>query len=607
MKEYKSHKEVETKYKWDLSFLLEGKTPEQAIDEVIKLAKKEVLTKDSKYDNEKTYLKYLKEQEVLAEKMNKLRNYISNSISIDVSDPVANNLSEKLNYEFYKLSQEMGSESARFFKNSDKIAKWAKTPEYKNFKYSLENSLEEKKYQLPDVIKEFRIKESRADISAHEPFSILTNTELDYGFAEDSNGKKIKITPAAMSELRKHKDKNVRKSAILRYSKATYQHKGTLANLLFQHKKSESTFALISGHKSAIESLIFSDRVPKALPETLFKVVQDKNDLYKKFHEAHKKFYKAKFNEKMTRYDRSVELIDVELKVPVEQAIKDIKEVVKPFGKEYSDVVDEAFETNWVDFMPIKNKRSGAYSIGGTYGIDKKLICMNFDETINSVSTLAHEMGHSMHSYFSDKYNSQTNASYKIFVAEIASIFNELMYYDYLLNKTDDVKLKFKIKQEMIDGFIGTVYRQVEWANYEYDLYNAIDKGQPLGTYEAISQLYYNNQQKYSIKKEKYDPEKMIASVSVPHFYYGFYVYKYAIGQLAANIFFQKYKNEGPEALQFYIDKFLKAGGTKNPIDILKDAGIDLLDPKVYDLGFQALETNIEDFIKYGNEIFKTK
>ncbi|WKX02305.1 M3 family oligoendopeptidase [Candidatus Mycoplasma mahonii] len=607
-KEYKTHKDVEKKYKWNLDELLGGKTPNKAIEDVLNELKKEIKIKDNKYDSAESYLKYLKQEDALAKKVNVLFNYLSNSISINVIDPNANKYMDKMQYGLYQIKQELGSEDIRFFKNSTKLVKWAKLPKFKPYKFHIENKLEEKKYQLSKEIQAFRIKQSRADISALEPFSILTNSEIEFGYATTTSGKKIKITNANRVELSKHKDAKVRKTSQISYFNAFLKHKSSLSNLLYQHKKEESTMGLIEGHKSAIDALLFSDRSSRKLLETLFTSVQSNVPLVRKFNNAHKKFYKTKFGTPLTKYDKNVEMINNNLKISPEDAIKDVLNSVKPFGKEYEDKVKEALKSNWVDFMPVKNKQSGAYSIGGAYGMDKILILMNFDGTIRSAETLAHEMGHSMHSYYSCEYNNAMNSEYKIFVAEIASIFNELMYFDYLAKKSDDVKLKFKIAEQKVNGFIGTVFRQVEWANYELDLYDQIDKGVPLGSFKAISKVYFENHKKYTIKKNpKYKEIDAVPAIYVPHFYYGFYVYKYAIGQLVASIFFNKYKEEGTVVLEKYINKFLKAGGTKNPLDILKDAGVDLLNPSIAELGFKTLEDNINEYINLGKKIFKAR
>lgn len=607
MKQYKNHAEVPAKYKWDLAFLLEGKTIEERIDEVLKLQKALVVVKDSKYESAENYLKALKAEDKYYEKMFKVHNYLSNSTTLNVVDPVIAGHTQKWQYQTQVINQELGADNAAFFKNAKKIAEWAKLPTFKNYKRSLESKLEEAKYQLPKEIEEFRTIESRADISAQQIFSVLTNAELDYGFAETSKGKKIKVTPANRNELSKHSDAKVRKTSALAYRQAYLNHKGSLASLTFQHRKKESTWAKIYGYPSAVDMLIYGDRVPKTFLTTLYTAVQTNKGIFKSYSAATKKFYFAKYKEKMTKYDSARELSSVDKKYSIEEANKMLLAAFKPFGEEYVSVVKQGMESNWVDYAPIQNKRSGAYSIGATYGIDKKLIMINWTDDFRSVETLAHEFGHSMHSYFSTKNLNIRDSAYKIFVAEIASIFNELMLRDYILSTSDDDQLKFKIAKETVDGFVGTVMRQVEWSNFEFDFYEALDKGTPLGSYEAIAKLYFENAKKYSNKKLTYKPEEQFPSVYVPHFYYGFYVYKYAIGQLVANIFFQQYKKEGKKALDNYINKFLSVGGSKDPIELLKDAGIDLLDPKVYELGFAACDASIKEYIKLGNKIFKLK
>ena len=607
MKEYKNHKLVAKKYKWDLSFLLEGKTPKEAMEEIIKLCKISIKIKDTKYKSSQTYLNSLKDEEKLQIKVNKLENYIFNFRNLDVTNKDAKTLIQKFEFEMYKLANELGPEATRFFKHAKDLAKWAKLPEFKEYKYIIEHQLQEKKFLLPKVIEEYKIKVSRGKPDYEDIFATITDSEIDYGYATKINGKKTKITKANILKLKMNNDKMIRKTAAINYRDAYLKHKNSLASLLYQHKKNESALLMARGHKSAVEGLIFNDRVDTKFLEVLFKVIQDNAKIFVPYKNAYKKNYKLKFKENITRYDWERPLVKINQNIKIEEAIKDVQIAFKPFGKEYNEIINKAFKENWVDFMAIKNKLSGAYSIGSTYGISKKLILMNFTGDLGAVETLAHELGHSMHSYYSDKIQKTAgNASYPIFLAEIASIFNELMINDHLLKTLKDKKTKWYILNNVIDGFLATVYRQTEWANYEYDLYNQIDQGQPVGSYETMAKIYYDNSIKYAIKKpKKYDPKKQFKAIYVPHFYYGFYVYKYAIGQLVANIFFAKYKQEGKKALQFYIDKFLSAGGSKDPLDILKDVGIDLKDPKTYEIGFKQIKTTIKEHIKLGNEIFK--
>lgn len=274
---------------------------------------------------------------------------------------------------------------------------------------------------------------------------------------------------------------------------------------------------------------------------------------------------------------------------------------------EYPEIVKKAIDERWIDYINVPSKRSGAYSIGGAAGMKKIYILMNFDGTLESVNTLCHEMGHSMHSYFSNKCQSPLRSSYPIFLAEIASIFNELLLNDYLISKSKNIQQQFYLLDSSINDFIGTVLRQTMWSNFEFDLYNAIDENKPLNTYEEIEKLYVENEKKYSTtsKSIKLGDPRNVYSVMVPHFYYYFYVYKYALGYIVANVFFQKYKQEGQEALKNYINKFLSAGDIDWPANILKDAGVDIYNEDIYNLAFEVLNQKVDKYIKLGKKIFK--
>ena len=607
VKQYKSYKDVPKKYKYDLEFLLENKTKEKVLEDVLKTFDQLIKIKNSKYDSKEAYLESLKLSDQFAIKSNKLFNYITNSISVNIVDNKMNSFFEKVKFEFYKKTQEFGPEEARFFKNSSKIAKWAKTKEFLVYKKNLLGQLENKKHQLSKAIQEFRQKESRADISASSVFEILTNSEIDFGFATNSKGKKIKVTNANKLILSKHKDKKVRKTSSIAYRNGYLKHQHSLSNLLYQHFKKTTVWSSIRKFNSTIEFLLHSDRVSEKMLLTLYSAIEKSKKPLVQFRKNWKKFYKAKFGERPTKYDYNVDLITLKNKYTPKESMKKVLKSLEFFGEEYTRILKKAFSDNWIDFMPVKNKRTGAYSIGQTYGIKKKLLFMNFDGTFRSVETLAHEIGHSMHSYFSDKHQEQINSQYPIFLAEIASIFNELMLHDYVLKTSKDDKLKFYIYEKMILGFMGTVLRQIEWSNFEYDMYKLIEKGIPVSSYEKIAKVYYDNSQKYALRKSKFNLKNSFYGILVPHFYYDFYVYKYAIGQICAMIFFEKYKQEGPKALQFYIEKFLSAGNKDWPLETLKKAGIDLTKRQTYDKSFKILKKYVNQWIKIGNKIFKTK
>ncbi len=241
MKQYKTHDEVPKKYKWDLSFLLEGKSLESRMKELFENLNKTLKTKDSKYDSPKAFLESLKLEDKISIEATKVSSFFSNSLALDITNARIIDIREKFSFELNNFYQELGAEEFRFFRNADKISQWAKLPSFRDYKYSLEFRLEEKAHQLDEDIEEFRIKSVRADISANDFFETLCHSELNHGNAITSSGKKIKITEANRSSLMKHSDKNVRRTVFEASKKSYLKHKDSLALTLYQHKKSETT------------------------------------------------------------------------------------------------------------------------------------------------------------------------------------------------------------------------------------------------------------------------------------------------------------------------------------------------------------------------------
>lgn len=607
MKQYKKYTDIPKKYRFDLDHLLEGKTIEQLIDQLFELLEKDYEIRDSKYDDAKNYLNYLKNQEISGILMNRISNYISNNLSTNLISPEFNKLSNDLQFRLFEFQKKYGSETNRIFKNAKKLTEWIKLDEFKDYKKDIEFTLEQKKHKFEDKVEEFIKRISRADISAYEVFSIITNSELNYKEATSSNGKTIKITPANRTTLLLNKDPKIRQTTFENWANAYLQHKNSLASLLSQHFKNISTWALERKYPSAVESLIHEDKADLKLLNTLYQAVTENINLFQKFHKLHKQFFKAKYKTNMKPWDSLLPLVKIKQDYSIEETQDIVKKALKPLGKEYTDKIQEMFDQNWIDYCIVDNKRSGAYSIGGSYGLDKKYILMNHDGKLHAVSTLAHEAGHSMHSWYSDTHQPYHLSAYPIFLAEIASIFNELLLNDYLMKTTDDPKIKFYLIQEAINEFEATVRRQTMWSEYEFNLYNAIDQGQSLNNFEAIKAVYKDVIKKYSVDPNaKFDNDiYLYGAIMVPHYYYDFYVYKYAIGYLVANYFFQKYKQNGVDELQNYIDNFLKKGASKWPIELLLEAGVDLYDPIFYKEAFAELANKIDQFEKLGKQIFK--
>ncbi len=607
IKHYKRYLDVPQKYRFNLEDILENKTIEQLIKEFFDLYKYEIKIKDDKYENKTVYLKYLKDHEKITILFNKISNYISNKISTNIVDPKFNKMNNEFHYQFSLLNKELGPESTRIFKNEKKLKEWLKLKKFQSFKKDIEYALKQKKYKFSNEVEQFILKISQADVSAYNIFSILTNSELDYGFAISKTNKKIKINPSNKNDLLLNKDESIRKSTHTNWIKAYLNHKNSLSSLLYQHIKNISVWALERKYTSSIESLIIDDQMTEDLLQKLYLNVKKHSHLFDKFSQYHKKFFEIKYKKKYQSWDYLLPLVKVKMSYTIEQMQKIVLSSLQPMGDEYISIIKKMFKENWIDYCIVDNKRSGAYSIGQTYGINKKYILMNFDGKISSVSTLAHEIGHSLHSYFSDKFQPYNLSQYPIFLAEIASIFNELMLNDYLLETSENEKFRFYILSEQINDFISTVKQQTMWSEYEFEIYHKIDKGESISTFDDLKKIYQSVISQYTNKKRKYKDHQLYGSIMVPHYYYDFYVYKYSIGYLVANFFFNQYKKYGPVAIKDYIDNFLSKGCSADPIDLLKKCGVNLDDQSFYEDAFKNFANKIDEYIKIGNKIFKIK
>lgn len=606
LKKYNSYSDVEEKYKWDIEDILGNKTYQQLEDEYFDLYSKIIEIKDSKYNSLDQYVEYIELSKKFLILGNRISNYLDNKLNINIVDPTINKTISLFETKSQEYAKKLGSEANRIFQHKDKIKTWINDDRLIEVKKDLEATLQELDHKLSDDVENYLNDTASGSPVPEDIFSIISDSEVDFGNVLIKN-KKIKITEGNRIALLKNKDEQVRKDVYFNYLNGYLKNKQSLARLLYQHIKEISVNALYRKYNSSLESILLQDHVDKKLLNIIYDAVQKHMYIFKKYNNAKKQFFKAKFNKKLEKWDYFLDLVNVKSSYTIEEAQKILLDVISIMPYEYPEVVKKAIDERWIDYINVPSKRSGAYSIGGAAGMKKIYILMNFDGTLESVNTLCHEMGHSMHSYFSNKCQSPLRSSYPIFLAEIASIFNELLLNDYLISKSKNIQQQFYLLDSSINDFIGTVLRQTMWSNFEFDLYNAIDENKPLNTYEEIEKLYVENEKKYSTtsKSIKLGDPRNVYSVIVPHFYYYFYVYKYALGYIVANVFFQKYKQEGQEALKNYINKFLSAGDIDWPANILKDAGVDIYNEDIYNLAFEVLNQKVDKYIKLGKKIFK--
>lgn len=402
-------------------------------------------------------------------------------------------------------------------------------------------------------------------------FGMLNNADLEFPSIKDENGEEVEITHGRYIRFLESKDRRVREDAF----KAVYgtygKYKNTFSSTLSGTVKKDNFNARIRKYNSARHAALAANNIPETVYENLVNTVNDNLHLLHRYVKLRKKVLGL---DKLHMYDLFTPLVkDVKMEVSYEEAKDLILKGLAPLGEDYQNVLKEGFENRWVDVYENKGKRSGAYS-SGTYGTNPYIL-MNWQDNVNNLFTLAHEFGHSVHSYYTRKTQPYPYGSYSIFVAEVASTCNEALLNDYLLKTIDDEQKRLYLLNHFLEGFRGTVFRQTMFAEYEHLIHQKAQNNEAL-TAESLTKDYYELNKKYFGEEDiVIDEEIGLEWSRIPHFYYNYYVYQYATGYSAATALSKQILEEGQPAVDRYIE-FLKSGSSDYPIEVLKKAGVDM-------------------------------
>ncbi|MCB2153524.1 oligoendopeptidase F [bacterium] len=422
----------------------------------------------------------------------------------------------------------------------------------------------------------------------YNTFGYLTNADMTFPDVEDEKGKKRPLSQGRYITFLENRDRSVRERAFKTFYDTYIGFENTLASTLAGSVKLDNFNARVRHFDSALEAALHPDNVPVSLYDTLVDSVHEALPKFHKYLELRKQILGV---DELNMWDVYVPIVpDFDIKVDWAEACQWVLEACEPLGKEYTDALKTAFTDRWIDVYENKGKRSGAYS-GGCYD-SFPYVLMNYQGTLDHVFTLAHELGHSMHSLLAHKTQPYRYADYTIFVAEIASTTNEALLLDYLLKKTDDPKFKAYLLNHRCEQFRGTVFRQTMFAEYERMIHEMDASGTPL-TAENFSKSYYDLNAKFHGPLIKADDRISHEWSRIPHFYYNFYVYKYATGFCASQVFSQRILNN-PEHRDMYLD-FLRSGGSADPLDQVKKGGVDLTDRKVMTNAFESFGQSVKE------------
>ncbi len=443
-------------------------------------------------------------------------------------------------------------------------------PKLAIYRHYIKQMVDNRAHVLPAEQEELLAGSSEIFGAADDIFSVLNNADLVFPTIEGSDGEKIQLSHGVYGQLMESTDPAVRKAAFEGLYSVYKQFRNTFAQTLSSHVKGHNFKAKVRKYASAREASLSNNHIPESVYDTLVEVVNQHLPLLHRYVALRKKLLAT---DTLHMYDMYTPILgEAPIKYTYEQAVEKAKEALKIMGPEYNDIVAKAFSSRWIDVIENKGKRSGAYS-SGAYDT-APYILMNWHDTLDQLFTLVHEMGHSVHSYFTRSNQPFVYGDYSIFLAEIASTTNENILTEYLLETEKDPKVRAYILNHYLDGFKGTIFRQTQFAEFEHFIHTEDAKGIPL-TSEYLSDYYGELNAKYYGPEVEKDDEIKLEWSRIPHFYYNYYVYQYATGFSAASSLAKKILAKEDGALDHYLN-YLKAGNSDYPIEVMKKAGVDM-------------------------------
>jgi len=581
--------EVEKKYQWNLADIFE--TTEKFNDEFEYLQKNiNTLEKyKGKLGDSKVLLEAFNLESELSERLERVYVYAHLMRDQDTTDSVNNARATKTDILLTKFSTitsyilpELTSESDEYLEGLTQDENFAK------YKVTLKEILRTKKHILSEKEERILSKAGAFTGDFEETFIMFDNADIKFKSYLDQDKNRVKLSHGLYSLALQSSSQNDRKKAFNSMFNAYKDMINTIATNYAGNVKKDWFYADVRGFKSSMEKATFYENVSPKMYKALVKNVSDNFDVMHDY-VAYRK--KALGLDVLNMYDMYVPIVEgANIKLTYEESVNLVKEALKPLGKEYADILNTAFSSGWIDVVENKGKKSGAYS-WGAYGVHPYVL-LNYQQTTHDVFTIAHELGHAIHSYYSSSNQPYENAGYVIFVAEIASTVNEVLLIKHLLNTTTDKKIRKYLLSYYMDMFRTTVFRQTMFAEFELKAHEMVEKDIPINA-ENLSKEYYKLNKRYYGKAVKHNSLIKYEWARIPHFYTAFYVYKYATGLISAvNIASRILEDE--KNVEGY-KNFLKAGCSMPPLDILKLAGVDLETSEPYEVAFKEFRDTLKE------------
>lgn len=433
--------------------------------------------------------------------------------------------------------------------------------------------------------------------SSSQTFNVLNNADITFPKVTGEEGEEVQLSHGMYGQLLESTNREVRREAFVKMYEIYESLKNTFASTMQANIKNHNYQAKVHHFKSARERALSANHIPESVHETLINVVNEHLPLFHRYMKLRKELLQL---DKMHMYDLYTPITgETGLKYTYEEAQDETYSGLEALGEEYKEVLEQAFNNRWIDVVENEGKRSGAYS-SGAYDTNPYIL-LNWHDSLNHLYTLVHELGHSVHSYFTRNNQPYVYGDYSIFLAEIASTTNENILTDYLLKKADDPKTKAHVLNHYLDGFKGTVFRQTQFAEFEHWMHEEAAKGVPL-TADHLSKNYAEINDKYYGPAVENDEAIQYEWARIPHFYMNYYVYQYATGFCAATALADKIVNEEEGALERYLD-YLKAGSSDFPIEVMKKAGVDMTNSEYIERALKVFEERLNELEEVMKEL----
>ena len=593
MDHIKERREVPKEFQWNLErifktdeeFQKEIEAVRKQIDEFAKL-------EGHTTESAKMFYRSITAGNEIERRLNKLYTYASMKSDEDVANTENQAKKEQVVNLYNYASSKMYFQTPELLNTEKEVIEsfYQAEPKLLEHKTNIEEVYRYKPHTLPKEEEKLLSNLSSAFGNDETTYGYLTDSDLDFGTIHDENGVEVPLTDTNFSIYIKSPKREVRKEAFERLYEVYKQFQNTITATFNGAIKQNVAMAHIKHYKTSFEAALFGDELDPKVYDTLVSSVRNHLDVLHDYYRLRKEVLNLK---DLHLYDVYTNLVpDTDTKYPFETASRLVLDALKPLGDAYINDLKQAFTEGWIDIYPNKNKRGGAYS-SGSYDT-MPYVLLNYQDKLDDVSTLAHELGHSMHSFYTRKNQPYQYGDYPIFVAEVASTVNELLLAKHMLKVSTNKNERLAILNQLLELFKGTIYRQVMFAEFEKYAYDLVEQDEVI-TPDKLCKKYYELNQDYFGSDVVVDKEIAYEWEKVPHFYYHFYVYKYATGISAACHIVEGILS-GDEAKRDAYLKMLANGCRENPLNTLKIAGVDMTDKEVYESAIRMFADTIEEF-----------